>query len=280
MEKAREYVSHRPAMTSSSNTTTNDQHATATLPANDGDKPSKLKRRSVQSDDSTLTGPFARVLPDRLIERTREKKSERNHYRKCNDLKLAFSEFYLMLVLLQNYQTLNFTGFRKILKKHDKLFQTTRGEDWRWVDHRWDLTRSFASVVGNYMSIQLPFITRNVSVNWSTTWKPCSPMHSNRAIVHERWSVYAFHLWKKNNRRPWLFASEFSSVGPLFFPRNIARLFKMNSSRNAVSPLSYGHRARCSPTWQWIHQTTGLATGLVFVSFDFSRRASYCLTWD
>ncbi|RUS73639.1 hypothetical protein EGW08_018594 [Elysia chlorotica] len=41
--------------------------------------------------------------------------------RKLHDLKLAFSEFYLSLVLLQNYQTLNFTGFRKILKKHDKV---------------------------------------------------------------------------------------------------------------------------------------------------------------
>ena len=36
-------------------------------------------------------------------------------------IKLAFSEFYLSLILLQNYQTLNFTGFRKILKKHDKV---------------------------------------------------------------------------------------------------------------------------------------------------------------
>ena len=41
--------------------------------------------------------------------------------RKHHDLKLAFSEFYLSLILLQNYQTLNFTGFRKILKKHDKV---------------------------------------------------------------------------------------------------------------------------------------------------------------
>lgn len=41
--------------------------------------------------------------------------------RKLHDLKLAFSEFYLSLILLQNYQTLNFTGFRKILKKHDKV---------------------------------------------------------------------------------------------------------------------------------------------------------------
>lgn len=41
--------------------------------------------------------------------------------RKIRDLKLAFSEFYLSLILLQNYQTLNFTGFRKILKKHDKV---------------------------------------------------------------------------------------------------------------------------------------------------------------
>lgn len=41
--------------------------------------------------------------------------------RKTQDLKLAYSEFYLSLILLQNYQTLNFTGFRKILKKHDKV---------------------------------------------------------------------------------------------------------------------------------------------------------------
>lgn len=43
------------------------------------------------------------------------------HTRKLHDLKLAFSEFYLSLILLQNYQMLNFTGFRKILKKHDKV---------------------------------------------------------------------------------------------------------------------------------------------------------------
>ena len=39
-----------------------------------------------------------------------------------HDIKLAFSEFYLSLILLQNYQSLNFTGFRKILKKHDKVY--------------------------------------------------------------------------------------------------------------------------------------------------------------
>ena len=37
------------------------------------------------------------------------------------EVKLAFSEFYLSLVLLQNYQTLNFQAFRKIAKKHDKV---------------------------------------------------------------------------------------------------------------------------------------------------------------
>ncbi|CAB3379040.1 Hypothetical predicted protein [Cloeon dipterum] len=51
--------------------------------------------------------------------------------RKLQDLKLAFSEFYLSLILLQNYQNLNFTGFRKILKKHDKLLKTDRGAKWR-----------------------------------------------------------------------------------------------------------------------------------------------------
>ncbi|XP_069183352.1 solute carrier family 53 member 1 isoform X2 [Procambarus clarkii] len=51
--------------------------------------------------------------------------------RKMQDLKLAFSEFYLSLILLQNYQNLNFTGFRKILKKHDKLMTTSNGARWR-----------------------------------------------------------------------------------------------------------------------------------------------------
>ncbi|KAL6489931.1 hypothetical protein MHYP_G00002760 [Metynnis hypsauchen] len=56
---------------------------------------------------------------------------ERCKHRNIKDLKLAFSEFYLSLILLQNYQNLNFTGFRKILKKHDKIFETARGADWR-----------------------------------------------------------------------------------------------------------------------------------------------------
>ena len=61
-------------------------------------------------------------------EHVKKKKLQR---RKVMDLKLAFSEFYLSLILLQNYQNLNFTGFRKILKKHDKLLQTEAGAVWR-----------------------------------------------------------------------------------------------------------------------------------------------------
>ncbi|KAI6214899.1 hypothetical protein M3Y94_00322400 [Aphelenchoides besseyi] len=49
----------------------------------------------------------------------------------AQQLKLAFSEFYLNLVLVQNYQQLNGTGFRKILKKHDKLLMNEHGLDWR-----------------------------------------------------------------------------------------------------------------------------------------------------
>lgn len=51
--------------------------------------------------------------------------------RKIQELKLAFSEFYLSLILLQNYQNLNFTGFRKILKKHDKLLSQDVGATFR-----------------------------------------------------------------------------------------------------------------------------------------------------
>lgn len=62
---------------------------------------------------------------------TQVDKQPRKVLKKIGDLKLAFSEFYLNLVLLQNYQSLNFTGFRKILKKHDKLLTTNSGSQWR-----------------------------------------------------------------------------------------------------------------------------------------------------
>ncbi|KAH0535471.1 xenotropic and polytropic retrovirus receptor 1 [Cotesia glomerata] len=51
--------------------------------------------------------------------------------RKIRELKLGFSEYYLSLILLQNYQNLNYTGFRKILKKHDKLLSVDTGSKWR-----------------------------------------------------------------------------------------------------------------------------------------------------
>lgn len=37
----------------------------------------------------------------------------------------------IQLFLLSSPQNLNFTGFRKILKKHDKILETSRGADWR-----------------------------------------------------------------------------------------------------------------------------------------------------
>ncbi|KAJ3662547.1 hypothetical protein Zmor_006891 [Zophobas morio] len=73
------------------------------------------------------------------VEYPRKKNSIKNNIlrkrnvpaKKIQELKLAFSEFYLSLILLQNYQNLNFTGFRKILKKHDKLLNVDIGAKWR-----------------------------------------------------------------------------------------------------------------------------------------------------
>lgn len=58
-------------------------------------------------------------------------KTDKNSIKTIKELKLACTEFYLNLVLIQNYQELNFTGFRKILKKHDKLMESTSGAEWR-----------------------------------------------------------------------------------------------------------------------------------------------------
>ncbi|KRF98352.1 uncharacterized protein Dwil_GK15208 [Drosophila willistoni] len=45
-------------------------------------------------------------------------------------LRLASSEFYLSLIILQNYQSLNLTGFRKICKKYDKHLKSIAGNKW------------------------------------------------------------------------------------------------------------------------------------------------------
>ncbi|XP_017486034.1 PREDICTED: xenotropic and polytropic retrovirus receptor 1-like, partial [Rhagoletis zephyria] len=47
-----------------------------------------------------------------------------------HDFKAAFSELYLNVILLRNYQILNHTGFRKVLKKYDKRFRGRAGHDY------------------------------------------------------------------------------------------------------------------------------------------------------
>ena len=46
------------------------------------------------------------------------------------ELKLAFSEYYLSLIIIQDYQKFNLTGFRKINKKFDKNFYCDLGKEW------------------------------------------------------------------------------------------------------------------------------------------------------
>ncbi|XP_032595537.1 xenotropic and polytropic retrovirus receptor 1 homolog isoform X2 [Drosophila grimshawi] len=45
-------------------------------------------------------------------------------------LGLACSEFYLSLIMLQNFWSLNYTAFRKICKKYDKYIRSERGASW------------------------------------------------------------------------------------------------------------------------------------------------------
>ena len=66
-----------------------------------------------------------------LLEALRGNRRTRNLQttkRKHRNLKELLSEFYLNLALLQNYQQLNHTGFRKSLKKYDKLAKSDRGK--------------------------------------------------------------------------------------------------------------------------------------------------------
>ncbi|KAF5279086.1 hypothetical protein FQA39_LY05764 [Lamprigera yunnana] len=82
---------------------------------------------------ATLTSELKTTL-DLILQKGKSRKDADQRKvpaRKIQELKFAFSEFYLSLILLQNYQTLNFTGFRKILKKHDKLLSVDLGVTWR-----------------------------------------------------------------------------------------------------------------------------------------------------
>uniref|UniRef100_A0A1I8NM67 EXS domain-containing protein n=1 Tax=Stomoxys calcitrans TaxID=35570 RepID=A0A1I8NM67_STOCA len=71
----------------------------------------------------------------------KDKLSTRSKKATLEELRNAYSELYLSLVLLQNYKFLNHTGFRKILKKHDKLLHNDLGS--RWFSENVDMAYFF-----------------------------------------------------------------------------------------------------------------------------------------
>lgn len=85
---------------------------------------SELSEYNGKEAPSNNVESLLRLRKGNIISQGKEIKMAQKHTRKLHDLKLAFSEFYLSLILLQNYQNLNFTGFRKILKKHDKVISS------------------------------------------------------------------------------------------------------------------------------------------------------------
>lgn len=79
------------------------------------------KFASLQHDLAAAFSMDVIEKPSYYTKSTRKNPPKKPSMKKIRKLKVAFSEFYLSLVLLQNYQTLNYSGFRKILKKHDKV---------------------------------------------------------------------------------------------------------------------------------------------------------------
>lgn len=55
------------------------------------------------------------------------KKIIKSYKKKISNLKFAFKELYLNLVLFEQYTQLNYTGFEQILRKHDRMFASTLG---------------------------------------------------------------------------------------------------------------------------------------------------------
>ena len=48
----------------------------------------------------------------------------------AKELKMAISEFYLSLIIIQDYQKFNMLGFKKINKKFDKNLHCDQGNKW------------------------------------------------------------------------------------------------------------------------------------------------------
>ncbi|GAU89162.1 hypothetical protein RvY_01745-2 [Ramazzottius varieornatus] len=91
----------------------------------------ELKAYLAHKDASAPKDHYVSKIPWFADMVDKEARKKKRRYHRLHDLKLAFSEFYLSLIFLQNFRNLNFTGFRKILKKHDKLLGTKRGNKWR-----------------------------------------------------------------------------------------------------------------------------------------------------
>jgi hypothetical protein len=120
---------------------------------------SKLKRTehsSVRKRISGGGGGGGVTSPTVKFLKIGSSKSDKLNIKTAKELKLACTEFYLNLVLIQNYQELNFTGFRKILKKHDKLMDSISGAEWR---------ERFVEVAPFYTNKQIPqFISQTEAI--------------------------------------------------------------------------------------------------------------------
>lgn len=86
-----------------------------------------IERENELSDQfSKIEGEVTILMHLRENERT---KGLRSTKQKLESLKRYVAEFYLSIDHVKNFRRLNHTGFRKILKKHDKLACTTRGSE-------------------------------------------------------------------------------------------------------------------------------------------------------
>lgn len=79
------------------------------------------RRRSSSNSSRHLTLAGAAPQPKKTIIAFYKKK--------IRNLKFAFRELYLNLVLLEQYTQLNHNGFEQILRKHDRMFASTLGRN-------------------------------------------------------------------------------------------------------------------------------------------------------
>lgn len=125
----------------------------------------------------------------------------------CYSSPFQLSLDYSVITFLTCPQNLNFTGFRKILKKHDKILDTSRGADWRVVQVEvapFYTCKKITQLISEtevcvHMNLNTHLFAETCSAAWTNScicgFRRLLPQNWRGAIVKGPWRGWEFLHW-------------------------------------------------------------------------------------